>query len=231
MDMEESINEELTLSWVAQMMQDLYYKELKADSDFFQEGHFVYCARAVFGKLMDAAAKESQRISYEVTGFYTIELSQDWLVSEEVDFEEPKNNSISVGKLSQMPYAFPGDTMGYCVQNVELGGFKEAVRISPLDKWKFAQIESANRVFYYVRKDEITLIDKGNCKKTKATVWYAPSLQGDADKVHVPLGMHMDIITIGVKILRELSETIVDKTNNQNPNKIIESEIDKSTLK
>ena len=231
MVMEASINEELTLAWVAQMMQDFYYKELKTESDFLEEGHFVYCARAVFGKLMDAAAKESQRISYEVNGFYTVELSQDWLVSEEVEFEEPKNDSISIGKLSQMPYSFPYDTMGYAVQNVELGSFKEAVRISPLDKWKFAQIESANRVFYFVRQNIITLIDKGNCKKTKATVWFAPSLQGDPEKVQVPLGMHMDIVTYGVKILREIAETIVDKTNNQNPNKIIESEIDNSTLK
>lgn len=232
--MEGSIDKHSTLSWIGQMMQDFYYKELQADSDFFEAEHFIYCAKAVYAKLIDTAAKESRQLDKLESGYYTISLSQDWLIEEEVGFEEDKrNNGIFIGQLKRAPYAFSFDRMSYSVQTVEPldNDCNSYTRISADQRFKFRHIASTNMVFFYVLGDKIYLVNQSTCTPKKAIVWYAPSLAGEPDEVIIPLNKHFDIVTIGAKLMADITaNTVVDKTNNQNTNKIIQSEIDKNTI-
>jgi len=232
--MERDIDEQSTLSWVAQMMQDFYYKELKTDSDFFETDHFIYCVRAVYAKLIDADAKEARQLDKVESGYYTISLSQDWLIEEEVEFKETDSNSgVYVGNLKHTPYAFAYDRMTYSVQTVEpLNNCKPYTRISADQKFKLRHIAKTDMVFFYIVANRIHLINQSACTPDKAVVMYAPSLSGNPDEVFVPLNKHFDIVTIGAKLLLEIvSNVIIDKTNNQNPNKIIQSELDKNNIK
>ena len=102
------------------MMEDFFYKELKSDSDFFESEHFIYCAKAIYAKLIDAAAKESRQLDKVESGYYTISLSQDWLIEEEVEFKELSSNKGEyVATLKHTPYAFQFDRMTYSIQTVE----------------------------------------------------------------------------------------------------------------
>ncbi len=226
------MKEQLSVSMVGQMTMDLFYKNYKASTDFFELEHFIFCNRAVFGKLIETEADKTRQLSKAETGYFSIDLSQDWLVTEKVSVK--KIGRWDVGVLSQMPFPFPFDKMSYAVQTIESGdnkcSGKDFVRISPDDLWTLTHLPKTQKVFFHVLRDEIRLANS-LCIPSEIEVDYAPSLTGDPDTTYFPLGKQMDVITMSVQIMKNITDNkIIDKTIDQNPNTIIQNEVQNATV-
>lgn len=229
--MEENELSEQSLSYTAQMMSHFFYGDVKSSDDFFELEHFIFCARAVFAKLLQTEANSGRNEAKIDSGYATINLSQEWLISEIVEFKNTVKTEFEA-TLKQKPFYFINDGMGYGIQSVE-DQDRETVynRISPDQKWELRHMPQTNCVFWFPRGQKIIALNESNCTPKQAEVWYAPSLSGDPDKELVPLGKQAEIVEMGVMIIKKLEQgVIVDMTNNQNTNKIIQSEIDKTTL-
>ncbi len=88
--------EQLTLAQAAQTTMDMYYRDFKADGEFFDFEHFEYVARAAWAKLLDMEAREWRKVARQETGYYTIDVNPEWLVDETISLEpDEKTKKIS----------------------------------------------------------------------------------------------------------------------------------------
>lgn len=231
-------NQITTVEYVSQMMQDLFYKELKTESEFLDETHFDYLVRAIYFKLMRQLSRESRRLAAEESGYFVYTVSDDMLIWDDVEVEANPHWYYSnfaksfVLKLKQPFYSFDHDTMGFAVQYVQSSKCGEFTRISPKQAQYLKIVASvSDKNLFYIQNGNVVLVDIGGCGYDKIRVGYVPAL-GASIKDKIPFGVHMDIIEYGIKFLKELvAEGVVDKTNNQNDNAIIQSELDKRSIK
>jgi len=218
-----------SLAYVATLVMDAYYGDLRGNDDYFEEAHFQFVTRAAYGKLLDNEMREARALAKIETGFYVIDVSQDWLIIEQLSFTK-KNERTWTAKLKQVPFPFAFDKMGYGVQSLipaddcECSDF---IRMSPDEYWKLNSnmMPITNKVYYYVIKDEITLKNV-RCNPGKVDVSYVPSLS-DAEDSIININKQFDVFTLAVTAMRQARDgAVVDETNNANKNKSIETEID-----
>jgi len=234
----EEINES-SLSYVAQMIMDLYYQNVKSSEDFFELPHFIFAARAIYGKLLEIESDKARRLAKEETGYYTIDVSQDWLIEEVVKVEKVKGGgkyAHYVGELKETPFPFPFDTMGYGVQSVELIEPSDCessmIRINRDQKDSLKHLPKTNSIYWFVQGKKVHGFTTSICEPKEWGVNFAPALSLDADKAIIPLGKQADIISFGVNLFKGAAQgMIVDMSNDRNPNKIIETEINKMQAK
>lgn len=224
---------ELSLASVAQTIMDMFYEGLKAEEDFFELDHFIFCARAAYSKLIEAEAKEARALARSENGFATINLTQDWLVSETVSFTKKHGNNL-VAELKQQPFAFPYDIMGFGVQSVQpVDGDGQFIRTSPDEAWKYRHIPATSRIFFTTRGNKIILANvTGAVTLHNVEVWYAPALTGDPELCTMSAAKHLDVINLSIIAMKQAAQgVIINTSNDQNPNTIIESEINKAQIK
>lgn len=223
------MKEQLSISMVGQMTMDLFYKNYKTSTDFFELEHFIFCNRAVYGKLIETESDKSRQLMKAETGYFCIDLSQDWLITEEIDVKKVGKWDVAI--LTQMPFPFPYDKMTYAVQSInseECSG--DFVRISPDDLWTIKHLPKTNKIFFYILRDEVRIVNS-ICTPKKIEVNYAPSLTGDPDTTYFPIGKQLDVITMSVQIMKSITDNkIIDKTIDQNPNTIIQNEVQNATV-
>ena len=221
------------------MMMDFFYKELKTDSEFLDATHFDYLVRAIYHKLMRELSRESRRASVEEFGAYVYTVSDDMLIWEDAEVEKDdrfysKEESISCFKvkLKQPFYSFDHDMMGFAVQYVQSPSCGDLTRISPKQIGSLHIVsKSVSGNLFYIQGGFVKVLNLNGCKIDEVTVGYVPSLGDNVDD-KIPFGVHMNIIEYGIKFLKELvAEGVVDKTNNQNDNALIQSELDKRSIK
>lgn len=215
-----------TVAYIAGLVMDAYYGDLRGNDDFFEEAHFEFVTRAAYGKLLEAEMKEARALAKLEQGFYIIDVSQDWLIIETVKFT--KKGDIWEGKTKQVPFPFAYDKMGFGVQSlVPIGDSecKDFIRMSPDEVWKLCSLPITSKVFFYVIKDTITLKNV-RCNPGEVSVSYVPSLSDAEDSV-ISMGKQFDVFTLAVTAMRQARDgAVVDETNNMNKNKVIQTELD-----
>lgn len=222
-----------SLAFIATMVMDAYYGDLRGNDDFFEDAHFEFVTRAAYAKLLEMEMKEARAIAKLEQGFYVIDVSQDWLIVETVSFTKVRDG-IWTGKTKQVPYPFAYDKMGYGIQTLLPVGdtCKDFIRMSPDEPWKLCHLPKSSKVFYYVIKDTITLRSV-TCDPEKVEVSYVPSLSNSLDSI-ISVNKQFDVFTLAVTAMRQARDgMIVDETNNANKNKALQTEIDSAfkTLK
>jgi hypothetical protein len=178
------------------------------------------CAvRACFSKLIEAEAKEAKAINKQLNGYYVIDLSHDWLVSETVKFEKKGNKWEAT--LKKQPYSFSFDKMGYGIQDIK--GDCKFTRISMDQDWKLKYLGTHTITHYYAMGSKIVAFNL--CDNLEAEVYYAPDLTSEDDIV--PSGKHMDIMNLVVASMKQAANGyVIDTSANQNTNKSILTELD-----
>lgn len=217
---------------VAQYAMDRYYGEYKASSQFLDIDDFISGCGFAFGTVMQkmyqlqyAELRADQNDSI---------VSFDPLILNEQILEVKKEGNSYTAKFTDdiMSFGFSDQSVG--VQQVTVvepsNSFGEELeRFSKQASWQMKYVPFVNKLFFMPSKEGITIIKKGFCNVSKVAVSYVPS-SVNKDYV-VPDGMVDEIISECITIIREAKLPVVKKTNDQNQNMVMETEMNKQALK
>lgn len=221
----------MKLGVLGQNIMDAYYQDYKPDEGFFDLSYFMSMASTAYGKLLNDAYEAAKLLNRATLGFSFVELSSDLLVMEKLAVKENTELKQHYSDLSKPIYTFPFDSMATAVNRVMPFGTDcgEFIKISLDDSWKLCQLPANNKSFYSVFNDKI-IYNKFACPELKfVNVMYAPAISSDDADAQITDSLAFNIQTLVLQQMIGAREgTIVDKTNDSNPNKVIQTEIDKN---
>lgn len=215
------------ISIVAQNLMDLYYQSFKSDEDFFELYHFEYLVSVAYAKLLQLDFEKAWKLNYQVEGIGYISVPSDWV--KEVELQVKKDGSSKYVELPDQPFVFLYDNQNSGIQTVRPIGFSECnefIRSAINQSWKLCRMPDVGIVYWMPVQKKI-FFEKLNCRLDRVSVIYVPAI--DLDKSHdfdIPKTKESDIIEWVLNIMRVARDgTVVDKTNDGNPNKVLQTEI------
>lgn len=216
----------------AQMAMDLYLQNYRTDEDYFTLEHFKYLCGVVFYKLIEAEYKLQRKESFAILGFTEIILSPDLLIEEVVELSFDSELGFYKGKFKHPVISFPYDAIANGIQSVRnavAGGCKEFIREAYRRKWALCDLPVTSNVYWFFEGEEIFFKTSPKCQLSKIKVFYAsdPSDEtfGEAGGL-IDKAKEDDIIRGVLDLMfKARNGNIVDMTNDGNPNKKIQTEI------
>lgn len=213
------------LKSVASDAMDLYYQQYKSETDFFSKEDFIiYCGNALTDyyqqeylsqKAMFRSEKKDEIVSFPDSCLSSIKLA--------VKDQE--------AKLGFSFAAFPGDAHNTGIQHVFITNPKRvyAERTNMEILWKLPTLPQCERVYWLIKGDIIRFERNGSSNVIEAEIFYVPTATAD---MLVPDGV-IEYITLNTpaKMKQIAQGTIVKKSGDGNPNKVLETEIDKTQLR
>lgn len=219
------------LDIIAQSAMDLFYSSYKGDDDFFSlEDFIIFCGNTFTDLLLQEYRIKYQQLRQEKKD-EVVSFSSEWLMSEIIEVKE-KDGEI-FGVLSKRVMSFPFDKQGVGlqdVQNVSRGTILE--RSNSSEAWEYRYIPMTERIFWSLENrsgmDTLIFFKNGICNVKKVKVSYVPSPEADTE---LPDAVASYVINTTVSTMKQvIAGTVVEKTNDGNPNKVLQSEINKSSL-
>lgn len=221
----------------AQALMDMYYQNYKTDEDFFDLTHFRYLCGVVYSKILEDEYKEARAIAKAETGYTEISLQSDWLQEIEVEIKEsddPYEQGDMVAKLPFRPFSFPYDPYSFGIQSIipkRAGGCKNFVRSSQKSEWIDCLMPNNSNIYWMMSSAKKLRFKNVKCDLgDKVKLLYIPEITDEAfglDGGDVPASKEEMIIMRGLQLMMAARQgTVVDFTNNSNPNKTIQTEID-----
>lgn len=216
---------------------DNFYQAYKGEDDFWELEDFISMVGNTVASMYLSAYQQAYQMLRQDKKQEVITFDAGWLLSQIIDVETVKGKSSAI--LSKPVMTFPYDNNSIGIQDVfiiEPNCDEPLERTSLGQLWQLKYIdEDCNVKFFYadVPDYDCKIVSKigfknaGNVKKVK--VYYVPSMN-DGDAL-VCDGMISDAITKTILSMKQIATgTVVDETPNSNSNKILQTELDKSTL-
>ncbi len=218
------------LKYVAQDAMDLFYATYKTDIEFFDiedfithTGHTVADIYQKYYELQYKTLRQDGR--QEVVTFDNSVLSEQIL-------DVKDESGILSAKLSQPIMSFIYDQSTVGIQDVfiiEPSPMVQVERNTVSSIWHLNYLPPMNKIWFYLTMDKLNFINKGTCNIKKVRVFYVPAMY---DLALIPDGIINQAIELTVgKMIKLTDKKVFKESLNQNNNKILESEIDKQTLK
>lgn len=216
---------------VASRAQDQYYGNYAANSDFFKPRDFI----ARVGYVLSEFYREMWREQYaELRAFKTdsiVTFDPTTLNTQTLEVKNVEGALFAKYEKPIMSFAYDQNVVGVqSVYIVEPRNGGEAERSAPQAKWQLDAVPFMNKVFFIPGKTGIEFIKKGNCNVSKVSVLYVPGVS-DKGGYDVPDVLVDDIINKTVAAMRELKPPVIKKAADQNQNMVMESEINKNSVK
>lgn len=219
----------------AQIVMDLYFQNFRKSEDFFTDVHFRYLCGVAYSKIVEDEYKQARKEALAQLGFTEVALSSEWLINEEIKVEKvPDVKNTWSAKLKHPIFIFPYDPAGNGIQtirNLNYSACNEFIRESARRKWALCNMPVTKNVYWYIEGKEIFFVNaKCPLDSAKLQVSYIsdPSDDSFGDEGGViPQSKEELIIRSTLDILiKARSGVVVDMTNNANPNKVKQTEID-----
>jgi len=224
----------MTLDLVAQMVMDSFYQEFSKDSDFFQLEDFTRYTYAAYSSLLQDDFDKSIKKNYQLRGEATPELNDEWFTVKKFPVEHSTSSDfIKIGPF----FSFENDSDFTSIKGIFVDG--EVCGCHGFHKIKYTAVQtlkylpkSDKSFYYYPLADKIHLVN-GKCSLKEVNLIYIPMLNDDnSELIKVPETLVSDIIMNTLKLMRESKDnTVIDMTSNQNPNKVIQTEIQDPSVK
>jgi hypothetical protein len=224
----------LSIKIVAQSAMDRYYGEYKASVQFFDLDDFVLGC----GMAWAAAAQRMYLMMYaELKGEKDdsiVSFDPTMLNTQVLTVDKKDGRLFAKYKYPVMTFAFTNQSIG--VQSVTVvspsGNYGASLeRYSEQAAWQMNYIPYVNRLFYSPRHDGIDIIKKGACNVNEVSVSYVPAISPNGEDYYIPEGMSDEIMAECITLVREGRLPVIKKANDQNPNMVMETEINKQELK
>jgi hypothetical protein len=214
---------------IAQRTMDMYYMSYKSSSQFFDLDDFVFYVGAAITDIYQQEAKVQYAELRAVRNESVVSFPADWLLDQRLKVVR-KNNETYV-ELEQ-------PVMGFGFDNQVLG-VQDVLPIKPIDAiferttqaaaWQSRLVPYTNRTFWYALKNRVLFSNKGGCNISEVNVLYVPAIN---DTMIVPEGIIKMAIDQTVATMKQLGQgTVVKKATDGNQNMVLESEINKQSLK
>lgn len=217
---------------VGQYAMDRYFNQYKASSEFLDIQDFIDGCGYAWGSVVQ---QMYLALYAELKNEKTDSLvSFDPLILSEQVLEVKKEGGNMFAKFTDTPMSFGYSDQSVGVQLVTIvepsNSFGEEVdRYSQQSAWQMKYMPFVNKIFFMPTKDGIKLIKKGFCNVSKVAVSYVPSVLSEG--YEVPDGMVDAIIEECISIIQKAQKPVIKKANDQNQNAVMESEINKESLK
>jgi hypothetical protein len=211
----------------AQRMMHLFYQDYKSNDDFFDLEDFIPFAGAAYGTILqDMFDKKRAEMRNEGENGY-VDLPGEWLIEQEIKLEK----AVMSFTLPERPMSFLRDENSIGIQHIEAGngcGRFHRARIS--EKWKAAHFPPTKDVWYYLVGDRVRFLNNPVCQPEAVTIFYVPNV--NSKNLNLSDAALSAVWDMGITLMKKSKEgVIVDKTNDGNPNKTIETEVNKDQLK
>lgn len=220
------------IQYVAQAAYDLYLMDYAQANEFFTLQDFIYHTGLVAADLYQQEfrlVKQEMRAERQEG---TVAFSTDWLSAFEFTIEE-KNGAFHADipvKVVSFPY--DNQNTGYQSVFINLGNCEvEADRSSLNERWQIKFLPTTDKVFFYPLKGRLEFYNPGGLmlKNRKGKLYYVPGVD---DNMELPDGIVNQVINNTVQKFRVLlQQVVVDKSNDGNPNKTIQTEVNPNILK
>lgn len=210
---------------------DQFLQTYRVTTDFFDIDDFVFhCAAAAAAFYQQLYEKEYARMRQDGQSQEVVSFSNDFLSSQicDVKFEDGKR----VAKLKEDVFSFAYDQSNVGVQNVFCFNPKPEYELerSDVDElWQLKYLPITSRIFWALNGSDIEIVKKGECNVQQIKVLYVPEINSNNPEALLPDGLVSPVIASVVGTMRDLGQgKIVKKTMDQNDNKSVETEINKS---
>lgn len=228
---------------VAQLAMDNYYQTYKSQEDFFDLPDFVDMVGNAVSAIYLQFFREKYAMIRQDRNPELVSFDVGWLSEQEVEVKKEKNERL-VAKLKEPVMVFPYDTNSAGIQFVfvsEPYSDDEVERASMASLWQLKYIPKVNKMFFTPQvtidsecdtkgNGSLIIVNKSNCNVHKVRVLYVPVLGNDGESF-VPDGIVEEAVFKTVMGMKQMANgQIIDMTSNSNPNKILQSEIDKNTV-
>lgn len=214
------------LKYVAQLAMDNFFQNYRGESDFWELDDFVsMCGNTISGMYYDIYKQKYAMLRQEKKT-ELVAFDSGWLVEEIVTVKQNGIQYLIEFDANVMTFPFDQNDIG--IQNV-FNGFTELERVTLSTLWQLNHLPKTNRIFYYLDLGKIGIYNSGDYNVKELRVLYVPAMiDGESP---VADGLIGDAIAKTVMSMRQMaSGEIVDKTDDFNTNKILQTELDKNTL-
>jgi hypothetical protein len=213
---------------IAQIVMDLYYQNYKADEEFFKKHHFKYLVTVCYNSFIQDYYDLNYTKNLAENGHAQVDLSSDWFVEEEAEVKYENGNYTAI--LKNRPFAFLHDNQYRSISDivpVDCDCDVRLSRIKAVERWKLSALPATSYTFWYLFAGNRIRFEKVKCGIGKIIVYVLPSLVTTDDKAVIASGLQQKVIEATLNLMFQARQgTVVDFTNNQNPNKVMETEID-----
>lgn len=219
--------------YVAQAAFDDFNQNYADNTTFFQLEDFVYRIgnvasdyyRTEWKRMYDELRAEGSK---EVVAFDSMVLSEQIV-------KVKKNNETGEweGAFDKPIMSLPFDLQNSGVQNIFNAKTGEEIERSNINEaWQNKYQPYNNRMFFRVGKGTVTVFTKGNCNLQEIRILYVPSITiGDGDE-ELPDGIVSYCTVNTVAYMRGMQQgKIIKKSLDNNQNMVMETEMNKESLK
>lgn len=213
---------------LAQNIMDLYYQQYKSDEDFFELYHFEYLSWVAYSKLLQDEYEKSYKMALAETGIGLAQINPQWYKIEEKDVVASDMGDREV-VLDNCPFTFRFDKQSTGIQDILplSGKCGEFIRLGIGEWWKLKNAPNTDIVWWTPVGNKI-IFKKLKCGLKKVKIIYIPSFDlKNPDNCMLTDSAQADIIDwVLQRMFAARQGIVIDMTANQNPNKVIETEID-----
>lgn len=210
---------------------DLYFKNYRSPSDFFTSDDFLIHTAGIVGNVYlegykkDYAELQQERKD-EVVSFDPAILNEEFLKVEREDGE-------LFSKLKHGIMSFPYDEQGCGLQDVRAIKPPKGVKFERTTSgahWQLEYVPNCNIIFFYLERDKVRFINKSSVNIQEVKILYVPSIHDPA--FLVPDSIFEFIVTTSAATIKEIVRGTTVKTSvDQNPNAILQTEMNPLALK
>jgi hypothetical protein len=213
-----------TLNEIAQHIMDAYYQEDKSGDDFFDLPHFRFMAASSYANLLQDEFEKSKRATMQEEGRAEAQLNPEWYTREDVDIKlDAEGKGVAVLLNPVFSFRYDKRTSGVLDIYQLVGNCTEFMRIHPEALWQLKILPKTSITYWYMLM--MSTVYFVNTLPKKVRIFYIPAITDDNDPV-IPLSLGKMIVQdVWTFFVNAKNGVVVDMTDNQNPNKNMETEI------
>lgn len=211
---------------VGQQLMDLYYKQYKTNSDFFDLDDFIRFVGNAWAYLLVQEYKENYALMAKEGVIDVVGFSHDFIQEQVVDVRQEGNTYF--GRLKSPIMGFPYDQRTTGIQNVfPIGnqGCGEIIRASIDEQWMDCYLPRTSKRFWHLQtRDKMIFTNIEQCNLKKVSVLYIPAPE-DPNLI-ITEGKVGEVLSAAMLLMKGEENKIIPSVNNQNKDRIIQTEAD-----
>jgi hypothetical protein len=225
------------LSFISQMVIDLWLQDYSSDETFIQTAHVNFLIGSFYNTLLVADYQKSKAENQAENGMIYPSFAQEVMTLK--DFETKVDESFKYCEIPNV-VSFPYDQNSYgivgvrCVKNKVCGEFtrsKASMKRMFCNENGKSTIPFTSTIWFWLESNRLYFYSAKEIPD-KVTVTFIPTVDANDEEFIIPQSYEQQIITGVLQLLKGAAQgTIIDESNNSNPNKTIGTELDPSQLK
>jgi len=224
------------LQIIASLVMDAYYQSYAKESDFLQQEDFEQYTSIFFQQVLQEDFDKTRREMLQMRLFELNDspiLSDAWYKLKEVEVKKDKDRFYAVMPTTfsfNRDTTFSGLKAVYPINDIgDVCGKFAKIKIDQFEGLKY--LPKSDRTIYYFPLGDNIDFKNVSCGLKKVNIAYIPTLdESEEGEINIPDGLVAEIVVRTYNFLALAKNgAVIDKTNNQNQNKIIQTEIDPNT--